>query len=203
MIKVNPEFETDEYNRVVCRNHDDYIDFINPDKDFFEILYLEKKLTCLTCSHYRYDDCYFTKKRIDEIENKRGKRVFRCALCGKKIDRMFTIVHKIYLNERYRTDVPLICCNCYEYIAENRFLSESKKLMQLYLFIVVALLFFLWLFNFVIFLVELQEIVRSLMIIVYFILNLFIIIKILKRVWYIIKGMRYYKKNYIKINSNK
>ena len=89
---------------------------------------MEKQLTCKTCSHYINDDCYFPKSEIDKIELDRLNRSrFQCNLCGNKIDRMLTIVQKIYFEVKFNMNMPLICCNCYQSLEEKKFPEYFRR----------------------------------------------------------------------------
>jgi hypothetical protein len=128
MTFIEPSFEIDEKGRVICQSHSKYPQFIKPEKTPFEEMQMETQLTCKTCSHYKNDDCYFPKADIDEIEFDRINRTrFECNFCGNKIDRMLTIMQKIYLEENFQMKMPLICCSCYESLINNKFDEYFKK----------------------------------------------------------------------------
>ena len=128
MTFIEPSFEIDEKGRVICQFHSNYPQLIKPEKTTFEEMQLEKQLTCITCSHYKNDDCYFPKADIDKIEFDRINRTrFECKLCGNKIDRMLTIMQKIYLEEKFQMKMPLICCSCYESLKEKKFDEYFNK----------------------------------------------------------------------------
>jgi len=204
MVLIEPEFEIDEKSRVICKFHSDYLQFIDPNKDYFEDIYLDKVLTCLTCSHYIYNECYFSKSRIDEIEFKRQKKKdYKCKLCGQRIERMFTIIYKLYINEVYGIEILLICCNCYDKVSTNQFLSESKKLRYLYLLVILTSVFTLFYFNFLLFLLKLDLFVRYLLFIPFSILIISIIIKSLIKLKRNICGVKYYKKSFFKKDNNR
>ena len=114
MPNIEPKFIIDDKGRVLCKKHSKYDNFIEP-KDYFQNLYLEVELTCKTCLHYENNDCFFSKSKIDEIEINRikKKKESLCRLCGKRIDRMFSIIHKLYNKEIYDIEMPLICCLLY------------------------------------------------------------------------------------------
>lgn len=128
MSFVEPSFEIDHKGRVLCQYHSQYAFFIKPGKTSSEEEYLEKILTCKTCQHYRENDCYFPTLEINKIESDRIKAQFRCKLCGNLIHRIFTVIHKLYVKERYNIDMPLICCNCYENIKENSLIENFRKI---------------------------------------------------------------------------
>ncbi len=128
MTFIEPSFEIDEKGRVICQSHSNYPQLIKPEKTTFEEMQLEKQLTCITCSHYKNDDCYFPKADIDKIEFDRINRTrFECNFCGNKIDRMLTIMQKIYLEEKFQMKMPLICCSCYENLKNKKFDEYFNK----------------------------------------------------------------------------
>jgi len=195
MVLIEPEFEIDDKNRVLCKFHTDYIQFIDPNKDYFEGIYLDKKLTCVTCSHYVHNECYFNKSRIDRIEDKRQKkREFKCQLCRNRIERMFTIIYKLYNEEVFGIKIPLLCCSCYDKLSDNTFLPELKKLNLLYLFILLTTFFFLFYINFFLMLLNLHPLVRLLIFIPYLCLSAAIIFISLMRLKNNIYGIKTYKK---------
>lgn len=156
MGKIEPKFEIDEKGRVLCQNHSNYAFFIDPEIKEHQTQLLEKHLTCKTCDHYQNNDCYFSKLRIDQIEYKRTRRTkgYICKLCGNKIDRMLTIVHKTYYKEKFNINFPLICCACYEalkkgkYMESNRFRSKIFLYNALYsLYSLISILFFLLIYQ--------------------------------------------------------
>ena len=128
MVVIEPSFEIDEKGRVICQSHSEYPHLIRPGKTHLEELQMEKDLTCKSCSHYINDDCYFPKSEIDKIELDRLNRSrFQCNLCGNKIDRMLTIVQKIYFEVKFNMNMPLICCNCYLSLEEKKFTEYYKR----------------------------------------------------------------------------
>ena len=128
MVVIEPTFEIDKKGRVICQSHSKYPHFIQPHLTYLEELQMEKELTCKTCSHYVNDDCYFPKSEIDKIEVDRITRSrFQCNLCGNKIDRMLTIMQKIYFEVKFKMQMPLICCNCYVSLNEKKYLEYNKK----------------------------------------------------------------------------
>ncbi|MFX1340849.1 MAG: hypothetical protein ACFFDK_19720 [Promethearchaeota archaeon] len=199
MVLIEPEFEIDKRNRVICKFHSDYIQFIDPNKDYFEDIYLDKNLTCLTCTHYVYNECYFNKSRIDHIENTRQKkRDFKCQLCRNRIERMFTIIYKLYNEEVYGIKIPLICCSCYDKLRDNQYLPELKKLNLFYLFIILTTIFFLFYLNFFLMLLNLHPLIRLLIFISYFCLTIAIIFISLMRLKTNLSGIKTYKKMFPK-----
>jgi len=196
MEYIEPSFEIDDKGRVICRNHSKYNYFTEP-KDYFQDMYLDFELTCKTCSHYQENNCYFTKKRIDQILLK----AYLCRLCGNKIDRMLTVIHKLYYKEIYDVDIPLICCDCYEKIKKNDFLSYSKKMTDFYLLNIVISIFLLFYFAYILSILNFQPILYYILIIplfsfIYFIV-LIIIFKCIKKLRHFIFGIKYYKKHFI------
>ena len=128
MTYIEPSFEIDEKGRVICQSHSNYPQLIKPEKTPFEEMQMETQLTCKTCSHYKNDDCYFPKADIDKIEFDRISRTrFECNFCGNKIDRMLTIMQKIYLEEKFQMKMPLICCSCYENLKNKKFDEYFNK----------------------------------------------------------------------------
>ena len=138
MVNIEPSFEIDEKGRVICQSHSKFPYFIQSGKTFFEERQMEKNLTCLTCSHYENDDCYFPKSEIDKIELDRLTRSrFQCKTCGNKIDLMLTIIQKIYYEVKFNMKMPLICCSCYESLQKKKFeeyyLKRIWESLSLYL----------------------------------------------------------------------
>ncbi|NHJ20189.1 MAG: hypothetical protein EAX91_04535 [Candidatus Lokiarchaeota archaeon] len=128
MVVVDPSFEIDEKGRVICQSHSNYPNLIKPNKTYLEELQLETLLTCKSCSHYVNDDCYFPKSEIDKIEIDRLSRSrFQCNLCGNKIDRMLTIMQKIYFEVKFNMKMPLLCCSCYQNIKNDKFPEYLRR----------------------------------------------------------------------------
>ena len=136
MTRLRPTFELDDKGRPICLDHPNYPEFVDPTMDFFQDFSLDARLTCKTCTHHENDDCYFAKARIDEIDDARRRNIignpFRCALCGNKIQILFSIMYKLMLEESQMdqdpsVEIPLICCNCLESIHKNEFLRECAK----------------------------------------------------------------------------
>ncbi|MFX1256839.1 MAG: hypothetical protein ACFFAN_03190 [Promethearchaeota archaeon] len=198
-------FEIDEKGRVICKSHSKYDFFIKP-KDYFQDLYLDIELTCKTCVHYQNNDCYFSKSRIDIIEYKRQRREsYFCKFCRKKIERMFSIIYKLYYKEIFDVEIPLICCDCYEKINKDEFLSYCKKMTDFYLLNIVISVFIFSYFIFLLSLLDIQPILNyiffiTLFSVVSFIL-LLIIFKSIKKLRYLIYGIKYYKKHFSNINQ--
>ncbi len=199
MENVEPSFEIDDKGRVICKKHSEYEYLIEP-KDYFQDLYLDFKLTCKTCSHYQEDNCYFSKTRIEKIEYKRQKKGYLCRLCGKSIDRMLTIIYSLYYKETYDVDIPSICCDCYEKINNNEFLSYSKKMTEFYILNIILSIYSLCLFAFFLSILNIQPILYYVLIIPLFSFVSFIVIviifKCIKKLRYFIFGIKYFKKHF-------
>jgi len=128
MVVIEPSFEIDEKGRVICQSHSKYPHLIKPDKTYLEDLQMEKQLTCKSCSHYINDDCYFPKSEIDKIELDRLNRSrFQCNLCGNKIDRMLTIVQKIYFEVKFNMSMHLIFFTFYKSFDEKKFPDYYRR----------------------------------------------------------------------------
>ncbi len=136
MVSIEPKFEIDEKGRVLCLNHTNYEFFKDPDIKRSQEQLLEKQLTCKTCEHYRNNNCYFSKLRIDQIEYKRVKKKkgYVCKLCGNKIDRMLTIIYKKYYKEKYNVNFPLICCACYDALRKDKYVESNKFRSNIFLY---------------------------------------------------------------------
>lgn len=141
MSIINPTFEIDEKGRVICQNHTLYPFFIMPGKNREQEIQMEKRLSCKTCNHYTNDDCFFPKTEIDKIEIDRlGMTAFKCQLCGSQIDRMLTIIQKLYLQEKYRIEIPLVCCACYESLKKKNFIDFYEKRLYLAYFLNISII---------------------------------------------------------------
>ncbi len=193
---IEPSFEIDKKGRVLCKKHTNYPYFIDPKKDFFEEMFLDSELTCKKCSHYRKDECYFSKTRIDEIEQKRlqKKRHYKCKLCGKNLDRMFTIVYKFYNKEKYNIEIPLVCCECYYSISQGYFLKDSFGRIIISIFYFTFLLFSLSIFLFLKDIYAFMEIFFFLWLVPWIIIAFIC----LKKICIGIIGIYYYKKYFVK-----
>lgn len=136
MSIINPTFEIDEKGRVICQMHTKFPFFVMPGKIETQEIQMEKELTCLTCNHYKNDECFFPKTEIDKIEVDRlGMIAFKCKLCGSQIDRMLTIIQKLYLQEKFSIEIPLICCACYESLKNKNFIEFHEKRLYLAYFL--------------------------------------------------------------------
>jgi hypothetical protein len=127
MSFVEPSFEIDEKGRVICQYHTNYSFFMMPNKTLMQEKQMEILLTCKTCKHYINNDCYFPRKEIDKIEVDRLKKhVFTCRFCGNLIDRMLTVIQKLYFKQRFNIEIPLICCSCYESLKSHKLIKDLK-----------------------------------------------------------------------------
>jgi hypothetical protein len=201
MVVIEPSFEIDEKGRVICQSHSKYPLFIKPAMTPSEERRMEKKLTCLSCSHYINDDCYFPKSEIDKIELDRLNRSrFQCNLCGNKIDLMLTVMQKVYLEVKFNTDMPLICCDCYSSLEQKRYIkNNNNRIIFSILFYIPIIFFMITLF-------------RPIFVIVFISILLGIVLKIIiKRfssqslfIYDLLEGRRFYNKyfrNKNKVNS--
>ena len=136
MSIINPTFEIDEKGRVICQMHTNFPFFVMPGKTRQQEIQMEKDLTCKTCHHYIDDGCFFPKTEIDKIEADRlGMVTFKCKLCGSQIDRMLTVIQKLYLQEKFNIEIPLICCTCYESLKKKNFMDYYEKRLYLAYFL--------------------------------------------------------------------
>ncbi|MFX1409394.1 MAG: hypothetical protein ACFFA6_03515 [Promethearchaeota archaeon] len=198
MPLVEPSFEIDDKGRVICQYHPNYPFFMMPNKTYFEERKLEILLTCKTCSHYQNNDCYFSKARIDNLEQKRLKKTdYLCKLCGNRIDRMFTIIYKLYFKERYNIDIPLICCNCYDSLKRNEFVSRSKWKIYLILSSIFSTIFFLVYFLTFGLIFSSGFSTTLVFLLIGIILWVIIAIKDLVRLKKVVSGRKYYKRYFI------
>ena len=128
MVVIEPTFEIDPKGRVLCQSHSKYLSFLQTQLTDLEERQMEKQLTCISCAHYINDECYFPRSEIDKIEYDRLYRsYFQCNLCGNKIDLMLTVMQKIYLEVKFNTEMPLICCNCYSSLEEKKFIRNNNN----------------------------------------------------------------------------
>ena len=80
----------------------------------------------INCYHReaKYQSANLSSKiELDRLNRSR----FQCNLCGNKIDRMLTIIQKIYLEVKFNMNMPLICCNCYLSLEENKFIENNRR----------------------------------------------------------------------------
>ncbi len=141
MSIIQPTFEIDEKGRVICQYHTNYPFFVMPAKTREQEMQMEKELTCKTCIHYSNDECFFPKTEIDKIEADRiGMIGFKCNLCGSQIDRMLTIIQKLYVHEKFRIEIPLICCTCYESLKRKNFIEFYEKRLYLAYFLNISII---------------------------------------------------------------
>ncbi len=141
MSIINPTFEIDEKGRVICQRHTNFPFFVMASKIRQQEIQMEKELTCITCLHYKNDECYFPKTEIDKIEADRlGMIAFKCKLCGSQIDRMLTVIQKLYLQEKFNIEIPLVCCMCYESLKKKNFMEYHEKRLYLAYFLNVSII---------------------------------------------------------------
>ncbi|NVM17066.1 MAG: hypothetical protein HWN80_05070 [Candidatus Lokiarchaeota archaeon] len=193
MVVIEPSFEIDEKGRVICQSHSKYPQFLRPPMTHLEELQMEKQLTCKSCAHYINDDCYFPRSEIDKIELDRLNRSrFQCNLCGNKIDRMLTIIQKIYFEVKFNMNMPLICCNCYLSLEENKFIENNRRRIieslsfytpSIFLIINPFPFNFIATFVFILFVIALKIFIKHRFHYSLFLLDL-------------IKGKRFYEKNF-------
>ena len=197
-MKIEPNFEISENGRVICREHTNYLHFIEPNKDYFENLYLDLEITCKKCTHYKNNDCYFSKSKIDEVDYDRiNKKIYKCKFCSGKIHRMQTIIYKLYNEEAYSIDIPITCCNCYDNIFDGEFKRESKKRISVDIFALSLLVFTFFIF---LYLMSSLDFISSYLILFVIPWTIFIIID-LKRLKNNILGIKYYKKYFPKFEE--
>ena len=191
MSHIEPNFEIDKKGRVICKIHSNYEFF----DDYHNDRILEKELTCKTCSHYHNDDCFFPRSEIAKIEFDRLKsKNFNCRLCGNKIDRMFTVIHKLFYQVKHNIEFPLICCTCYDTLKDNKFIESSKWRSNLFLYnslyavySLVSVLFFIFIYQ-----IKIYYLAFFLVPIIYLFYHNLMKRKELK------KGLEYYKKHFLK-----
>ncbi len=187
---IEPSFDVDNKGRVICRAHTNYKSFLKP-KDYFEDMSMEEELTCLTCGHYIDNDCYISKSKFDDIIKNNKKYI--CILCGERIHRPFSIIHQIFLKEAYDVDIPLICCNCYDFLNYDTFMRVSMNKIYFALLIFFFGIFFSMVF---LFLLDIFAIITILVFLWIIPWSLFTINR-LKKLRKVIHGINYYKKNFI------
>ena len=144
MGNIEPYFKIDKFGRVICKLHSNYdkIDKLSEQKA--PIRNFELMLTCKTCTEYLNDNCYFPKSAIDQIEYDRLKtKAFRCKLCGNRIDRMWTVIYKLYYKEKFHVEMPLMCCMCNDSLKNKKFLEKYNKrafFLKIYLFFSIMMI---------------------------------------------------------------
>ena len=125
---VEPYFKIDKFGRVICKLHSNYDKINAMSEKKAPIPHFDLMLTCKTCDEYLNDNCYFPKSAIDQIEYDRLKtKAFRCKLCGNRIDRMWTVIYKLYYKEKYNIEMPLICCGCHDSLKNKSFMQQYQK----------------------------------------------------------------------------
>jgi len=128
MGNIEPYFKIDEFGRDICKLHSNYDKISVLSKQKNPIRNFDLMLTCKTCMEYLNDNCYFPKSAIDQIEHDRTKtKAFRCKLCGNRIDRMWTVIYKLYYKEKLHVEFPLVCCSCSESMKKKDFMAQYKK----------------------------------------------------------------------------
>jgi len=127
MGRIEPYFEIDEKGRVICKLHSNYDQLKSLCQTDSRGISCDQNLTCKTCLSYVEDTCYFEKSRIDEIDHERLKRKnYTCKLCSNKIHRMWTVLYSLYYKEKFKIDIPLLCCSCYDSLKDNTFMDKYK-----------------------------------------------------------------------------
>jgi hypothetical protein len=149
MVVIEPSFEVDTKGRVLCQSHSKYPSFLQPQFSARDERLLEKQFTCKICDHYINDECYFPRSEIDKIEfDILHKSRFQCNLCGNKIDLMLTVMQKIYLEVRFNTNMPLICCECYSSLEKKNYIrSNNNRIFGSILFYLPIISFMISLFR--------------------------------------------------------
>jgi len=195
MSYIEPSFEIDEKGRVICQSHSKYPFFAIPNKNALQEKKMELLLTCKTCIHYQNNECFFPKSEIDKIEKERLLHDnLLCKLCGNRIDRMLTIIHKFYLKERFNIEMPLICCNCHENLKKNEFITSSKRTSTKLSFYI----FYMSLIIIVNFAIGLFFGYASIMTLIGLAFWIIILIKYLKRLRLMQQGRKYYEEHFSK-----
>ncbi|NVM19667.1 MAG: hypothetical protein HWN80_18340 [Candidatus Lokiarchaeota archaeon] len=124
-VIVIPKFKITKTGRVFCKKHSLYnkneSEFF-PDNDLFRIFRGEGPLRCENCSHYKNDDCYFTKSDIDKIRKDLGvfRRRYKCDVCKSKITFLSNVLHKLYSEQYNNYKISLICCACYGILQQHQ-----------------------------------------------------------------------------------
>lgn len=200
MYLVEPSFEIDKKGRVICQSHSRYPFFAMDGKDSLQEQQMEKTLSCKTCSHYFNNDCFFPKLEINKIERDRVNKRFTCKLCGNKIDRMLTVIQKLYFLEKYKIEMPLICCVCYESLKKKNYIQKSKWRANFFLSnalcIVYSLISTIFSMVFLPFSISPYSTI-SILFISFLLLGLN-----LRRRKKIMEGMDYYKKHFLEEKDN-
>ncbi len=185
---IEPHFEIGEKGRVICQDHDKYFHFIDPNKSYFDEQFLDVELTCKSCHHYINDECYFSKSRIDKIARK--LRCYKCHFCGRKIERMFSVMQKLYYQEKYNVQLALICCSCCESFARGNFSQESKRKIYSYSILFFFNIYSVWIVYFILMLFG----INLFLLISYLVPILYINCILFDRVKNLIFGIKYAKK---------
>jgi hypothetical protein len=130
-----PNFIIDDEGRVYCTKH---TEFNKPKKAPSELLPpilnlfsapQPAPLTCKTCGHYFNDSCYFSPESINQIMYERDRGQIICEFCGERITRSMSVFQKIYYENKFRVQMPLVCCGCYAALKNDNFIGQAKKNM--------------------------------------------------------------------------
>ncbi len=136
MVSIEPIFKIYGYGNVICKSHSNYESLMSPRKSFIRKFKLNRALTCKTCDHYKIDDCFFSKYEIDNILSDMGiiksffKTKYKCESCGARIEKKFSVMYKLYLEQVQDIEIPLLCCYCHTALAAD-WITGSFKLRVL------------------------------------------------------------------------
>jgi hypothetical protein len=198
-MTIEPRFEINNQGKVSCVCHTQYTSLHSRKlgKNVLPANLINKELTCKTCKHYKQDNCYFAKKTLDKIDpgNLMHYNSYVCKLCGEKIHNMHSIVYKIYNKKKFDVQIPLLCCDCYKALHSydhsiiTSLLSKSVKETSNLFFlawIVFSVLFFMAIFS-------IKSILAfGALMLLFFSFSLWSLNRISK----ILKGLKFYKKNF-------
>ena len=202
---IMPSFYVDNEGRVICESHSQieriraYSSLTNFN-DFNEAHQVEKLLTCKMCTHYTKDECYFPKEEIDKIERDRLSFTFHCKLCGGAIDRPLTIMYSLYNKSKLNVDIPLVCCSCFSTLDDDTFLSNSRRRIALFS---VTLLISIVLFVAYSMVIMSSSIWGIFLLVVSLVFWVYMAIRDIRNIIFLIRGRKYYKKTYGKIKEKK
>jgi uncharacterized membrane protein len=197
---IKPSFYIDDERRVICESHSQierirsltaFSDFPGSEATF----QLEKLLTCKTCDFYKKDVCYFPKEEIDKIEKDRRTNYFHCKLCGGSIDRPLTIIYSLYNKEKFNVQMPTVCCTCFAALENGSFLKNARAQILKFSSFIILTLIFLYFFWDDIIAIGVDPIGLGLLAIMGAFV-LYLIIRDIKSINYLVKGIKYYKKTY-------
>lgn len=198
-MTIEPRFQINAQGEVRCILHTQY-NALSAKELRGKLLptnLVYEDLTCKTCEHYKQDNCYFSSQELDDMDPRAliHYNSHVCKLCGEKIHNMHSIVYKIYYEQKYNIEIPLICCDCYNTLnsyntnISNSLLSKSVKETSNLFFlawIVFSVLFFMAIFS-------IQSILAfGGLMVLFFSFSLWS----LNRISRILKGLRYYRKNF-------